>query len=220
VTTSLRKYALIAVLAVSGPLAAHGQSIFSNPITGPNPSASDPYTTGQTVDPHLTVSGIGRSSALDAISSSNQYSGANWDPSGDSLAYFTFTLTPASGYQLNLTSFVFSSTRSFDGPTSLYLRSSLDSFTDNIATVSSGTTINLTTGATYQNLTESIEFRLYGDSGTSSGGILRISDFTFNGSVVAAIPEPSSCAAIFGAATLAGATWYRRRSTKSSVTAA
>jgi len=50
-----------------------GQSIFTNPITGTNPNTSNPYTTGQIVDPNLTVSGIGRGTGINGNNANDRY---------------------------------------------------------------------------------------------------------------------------------------------------
>ena len=81
---------------------SQGQSIFSNPITGANPSGTNPYTTGQLVDPNLTVSGIGRGNGVNASTVVNAYAADNWNsPTLDANDYFEWVLTPASGYVIN-----------------------------------------------------------------------------------------------------------------------
>ena len=56
------------------------QSIFTNPINGTNPnypSLANPFTSGQTVDPNITVSGIGRLT-VNPDNLNNVYSAINW----------------------------------------------------------------------------------------------------------------------------------------------
>lgn len=222
-TTSLKKYAFAAFLATAAAITAHAQSIFSNTITGTRPNASNPYTTGQVVDPYLTVSGIGRSSVLNGNDTiANEYSAGNWTASFDETRYFTFTLTPAPGYELNLTSFVFNSSNNGMGPQQSSLRISVDGFANDLDNFTYlGGSIDLGS-SDYQHLTGPVEFRLYGYGGAGgSGSYFRVSDFTFNGTLVAsAVPEPSTYAVIFGSVALAGAIWYRRRPTKSPAVAA
>jgi hypothetical protein len=58
---------------------SYGQSIFTNPITGTNPNTSNPYTTGQTVNANITVSGIGRGTGITGQIASNEYSASGWE---------------------------------------------------------------------------------------------------------------------------------------------
>jgi trimeric autotransporter adhesin len=206
------KFIGIAVLAASSlapTLCA--QAIFTNPITATNPSASNPFTAGQTVDDHLNVSGIGRGSGITASSAADRYSASNWNSASlNATDYFTWTLTPVTGYQLNLSSFIYIGQASGTGPTSFALRSSVDGFSTNIGTPpAGGTTITLTSSA-FQGLTESVEFRLYGWNASSASGSFSVNDFTFNG-MLSAVPEPSTYAALAGLATLGAAIIRRRR---------
>lgn len=170
------------------PLAAlvQAQSIWTNPITDSNPSASNPFTAGQTVAANLSVSGIGRGPGLNGNAGSNRYNALPWSAALDANDYFYFTLTPNAGYKLNLTSFTYTGQASGTGPTQAAFRSSADSYGANIgsAGISSGT-ISLS-AATYQNLTGAITFRFYAWGGSNpSAGTFSINDFTFNGTVVA-----------------------------------
>lgn len=161
-----------------------GQSIFTNPITGTNPNTANPYTTGQTVDANLTVSGIGRGAGAFETNANDRYAANNWNTTSiDLTAYFEFTLTPAVGFQINFTDFVYTGQRSGTGPSSFAFRSSVDGYVSDIGTpTATGTTINLSGGA-YQGVTSAITFRIYGWNTTNSGGTFSINDFTFNGTV-------------------------------------
>src|SRR5699024_3711461 len=90
----------IALIAIGTELCA--QSIFSNTITGTSPGLSNPYTSGQTFDAHLTVSGIGRGSGLTGNGANDRYTAVNFTSSStiDLNDYFEFILTPASGYNI------------------------------------------------------------------------------------------------------------------------
>jgi hypothetical protein len=126
--------------------------------------------------------------------------------------YFTFTVTPASGYKVNLTDLDFSQlnfvTQNRAGD--FVLQSSVDNYSSNLATFSSasysGTLgTDATLGASFSNLTTATTFRLYiyeptitsggyeaaGISGQAAGtgGLLDL-----NGTVTSAVPEPSSLA--------------------------
>jgi hypothetical protein len=78
--------------------------------------------------------------------------------------------------------------RSLSGPQNLALRSSIDSYTTNIWTITGipeaeqTSTIPLTAAA-FQNLTTPITFRLYGWAATSGNGTFSVNSFTFNGAV-------------------------------------
>ena len=112
---------------------AHAASIFTNPITNSNPSASNPFNSGQTVDPNATASGIGRGAGLTANAGGDRYNAASWNlPSLDPTDYFTWTMTPNSGYELDFASFVYTGQRSNTGPNTFAFRSSVDGFTSNI----------------------------------------------------------------------------------------
>jgi hypothetical protein len=185
-------YILLVALSIANSLFA--QSIFDNPITGTNTSAANPYTAGQTVDPNITVTGIGRGPGTLAANSIDSYNANNWNNGGaiDLTDYFTFTLTPNAGKAINFVSFVFTLQRSNQGPVNIALRSSVDAFTANIGSpaTSTGSTLNTISlsGASYQNITTAIEFRIYGWNSTNNGGALSVNDFTFNGVTGTVLP--------------------------------
>ncbi len=185
---SLQLIVTILMMIVAGSVM--GQSIFTNPITGTNPNLSNPYTTGQVVASNMTAGGIGRGTGIAGVNTNDRYNANSWNTVGlDTAAYFNFTLTPSSGFKINLLSFVYTGQASGTGPSSFALRSSVDGFTANIGTpTAGGTTISLI-GSPYQNLTSEIEFRFYGWGASASGGTYSINDFTFNGTVVATAPE-------------------------------
>ncbi|NDI98744.1 T9SS sorting signal type C domain-containing protein [Flavobacterium sp. LaA7.5] len=169
-----------------------GQSIFTNSITDSNPSASNPYTSGQVVNANITASGIGRGSGIGANAGSGRYNANSWNTSSlDATAYFQFTITPNAGYKINFVSFVYTGQASGTGPSSFAVRSSLDGYTANIGSPSaSGTTISLSAAA-YQNITTAITFRFYGWGASGASGTYSINDFTFNGTVVPAASAPA-----------------------------
>jgi hypothetical protein len=168
------------------------QPIFSNPITGTNPSTANPYTLGQVVDPNLTASGVGRGAGAVAATANDRYSANSWNTTAlDPTAYFEFTLTPAAGYEMDLVSLVYTSQASGTGATAFALRSSLDAYAANItAPAVAGGTQSLA-GASFQNLTAAITFRIFAWGASASTGTYSVNDFTFNG-VVSLIPFPIS----------------------------
>jgi len=158
-------------------------NLWSNPITGTNPGLTNPYTTGDVVTGNLTVSGIGIGTGISGNAGNNRYNATNWNTSAlDANDYFSFTLTPSAGFQINFSDFLYTGQASGTGPTSIAIRSSADSYTANIGTPTiAGTTISLSAAA-YQNVNSSITFRVYAWGG--SGGTFSINDFQFNGNVI------------------------------------
>ncbi len=77
--------------------------IFTNPINGTNPNASNPFTSGQTVDPNITVSGIGRGAGITGTNATDRYNANSWNTASiDLTAYFEFTYcTPNVGYEID-----------------------------------------------------------------------------------------------------------------------
>jgi hypothetical protein len=187
---------VMAILTVIGGLGTSNTTwatvIFNNPITATDPSTANPYTAGQTFDANIIVSGIGRGAGITASSAQNRYSASSWNTTSiDTTAYFTFTLTPNSGYVINFTDFIYTGQASGAGPTSFTFRSSVDGFSADIGSPTAiGTTIDLS-GAAYQGVSSAIEFRLYGWNASAGTGTFSVNDFTFDGSVVSAVPEPA-----------------------------
>ena len=175
-----------------------GQAIFTNPITGTNPNTANPYTTNQTIDINITVSGIGRGTGIADVNANDRYNANGWNSATlDVNDYFEFTLTPNLGYQINLVSFVYTGQASGTGATAVAFRSSLDSYTSDIGTANvTGTTISLAS-ASYQNITSSITFRIYGWGASAAGGTFSINDFIFNGTVTSACTSPLTQATSF-----------------------
>jgi hypothetical protein len=168
---------------------AFSQSIFDNPITGVNPNTANPYSTGQNVNPNITVSGIGRGSGVTGANADNRYNASGWNSAAlDANDYYEFTLTPNSGQAISFISLVFTLQSSATGPqnSNLALRSSVDGFTTTIATpTTAGTpgasnTIDLS-APQFQNISAAITFRIYAWAASGAGGTFSVNDFTFNG---------------------------------------
>jgi hypothetical protein len=214
VMKTIAKIGIIAASLVVSSTFSFAADIFSNTISGTSPGSSNPYTTGQSVASGLTVSGIGRGTGVTANTANDRYTGASWNTvSLDATAYFTFTLTPDVGNEIDFTNFVYTGQASGTGPTSFSFRSSVDSFATNISTpIVTGSTIVLTAPA-FQNVTTPIEFRFYAWGASGSTGTFSINDFTFNGTVaLASIPEPSAFALVGGLAVVGFVASRRRRS--------
>lgn len=142
---------------------------------------TSPFTSGQTVNMHITVSGISRGPGIGGNSGNDRYNANGWNSGSlNTDDYFEFTLTPNSPYNIDFTSFVYTGQRSGTGPVSFAFRSSRDGFSTNIgAATATGATISLTS-ANYQNITSAITFRLYAWGASSSAGTFSVNDFTFN----------------------------------------
>lgn len=159
-----------------------GQSIWDNPITAADPSLTNPFTAGQTVNANITVSGISRGTGIAASSALNRFSASGWNSGAfNANDYFEFTLTPNVGCEIDFASFVYTGQASGTGPVSFAFRSSVDGFVANIgAPLAAGSTIILSAAA-YQNITTPITFRIYGWGASAGTGTWSINDFIFNG---------------------------------------
>ncbi|HLP64529.1 hypothetical protein, partial [Flavobacterium sp.] len=165
-------------------------SIFANPITGTNPNTSNPYTTGQTFNSNITVSGIGRGAGISGNNATNRYNTTGWVNTSASLVsdeYFEFILTPNLGYAINFNDFAFTNQRSASGPSTFDVRSNLDNFGSSLgvySNVGDNTPITETlslTSTSFDEVASSITFRIYGYNAT--GGTGSINDFVFTGNV-------------------------------------
>ncbi len=164
-------------------------SIFANPITGTNPGSVNPYTTGQSFNSNITVTGIGAGTGVTNSSANDRFTFSGWNSVAlDANDYFTFTLTPNAGYAINFENLAYTSQASGTGPATFAFRSSLDSFGANItAPTNVGGTQSLT-ATTYDNITSAITFRIYGWGASAAAGTYSINDFIFNGNVVCIQP--------------------------------
>lgn len=173
-----------------------------------NVTAGD-FTAGSGIS---TLSGIS-SSGNNAYARSNGTTGTTVGFSFASANddYFSFLVTPDSGYEMDLTSLTFdygySSTSNSGGQLRAYVTTSDDShatfesFFTNTATVTGSTvfdtaaTVDLS-GAEFQDITSPLELRIYlSDEYNLNDVIHRIDNVSLNGSVSAvAVPEPSSMA--------------------------
>lgn len=137
---------------------------------------------------HNTVSVANFSAAIPTkvFNSAGEYYGEDGWPTGaiNTSAYIEFSISPNTGYQLDLSSISLRIRRSNtgtpqgSGPTSWSLRSSLDGFAANINSNSLVHTYNNYTvplGSSFLNVYTTITFRLYGYNTTiASGGLSRV----------------------------------------------
>ena len=188
-TFTLRNLLLILILGLSAGISV-GQSVFANSITGTNPNTSNPYIIGQTNDPNITVSGIGRGTGISGTNANDRYNAMAWNNAVfDANDYFEFILSPNSGAKIDFISFVYTGQASGTGPATFVFRASVDGFTANIGTLAAtGATISLS-APTYQGITSAITFRMYGWGATAMAGTFSINDFIFNGVVSPITPK-------------------------------
>jgi PEP-CTERM motif len=177
---------------------------------------------------HFTVSDltvVNSSLSINSTSPSGGYTGASGSNNAAVSAvsgpfdvanstYYTFTLTPNSGFAINAISFSFGSRSTSSGPVFLSLRSSVDGYASDLdsAVASNDSSWNLysfsfnTTGG----VDTPVTFRLYGSDGSSTASNWRIDDF--NLTTQAVVPEPAAWAdLLMGASLLGGAYPFRRR---------
>ncbi|WP_347923487.1 T9SS type A sorting domain-containing protein [Pontimicrobium sp. SW4] len=181
------KYKITFILLFLVSSFSYGQSIFTNNIDGVGgnqPNNFNPFTNGQVIDPNITVSGIGRGTGLTGTNTNNRYNASSWNTATlDANSYFEFTLNPNAGYEIDFISFEYTGQTSATGPTNLAIRSSVDGYISDIGVPAfTGSAIDLS-NATYQNITTTITYRVYGWGASSVNGTFSINDFTFNGSV-------------------------------------
>jgi hypothetical protein len=120
-----------------------------------------------------SASAISRASTITAVAGKGSINGSDWGTaaSADSTRYFTFTITPAAGCTLTLTSVALDVKASSTGPTSGDVATSADSFGTHSAAftgTSKGSTALTATD------TGAIEIRVYGYGAKASGGTFRV----------------------------------------------
>jgi hypothetical protein len=189
VKRSLLQFAMILAM-LFGVSNTFGQavSIWTNPITGTNPGQSNPWTTGDVKNTNIAVSGIGRGAGLGGRNNNTLYNTRDFATTTLNLSnndYFKWTLTPAAGYHINFSSFVYTGTIE-GGSASWSFRSNAasDAFATNIPTAATAGAIISLTGSNYQNITAATEFRLYGYSFSTGNNDYGVSQFTYNGAVL------------------------------------
>jgi hypothetical protein len=185
-----QKFYLVAfVMLMAAP--AFGQVLFSNAIDGvihpAFPALVNPYTSGQIVDPNITVSGIGIGSGVAGTNVSNTYQATGWNSvTKDTDDYFEWTITPDSGRKIDFTSLVVNLSRSA-GVVQLQWSSNVSGTQSDIGgpiafnSNTSNVTLDLSS-PTFQNRTTAITVRLYAYGATGPLVTLGVNSFVFNGS--------------------------------------
>ena len=210
---------VVVLLAFSGtvaPSALQAATTFTGSYTFGTGGNVSSFAYNGTAIPNVTVGNLLKVGVTSSSSSSN-FRASNWaldpvtigdlDGSIDSSKYYEFSLTAASGYTLDMTSFTFGVGRSGTGTRSFQWRSSLDNYAtafSNYTTLASGLSntsgalsyiADATTAQTGNVLNLSsltglsgVTFRFYGYNSESTGGTGGLDGpFTFAGALNAPV---------------------------------
>jgi hypothetical protein len=170
-------------------------TIVRNPITGTNPSTSNPYSAGQIVNTNVTSTGIGRGTGVSSGTANDRYNTSGWDSASlNANDFFQFVITPNANFRIDFNSLNITLQRSNTNIVGFALRSSIDNYTTTIgsATVTgtTATTSNISlTGASFQDVSSAITFRLYAWGGAAAN-TLSVNDYAFYGAVEAIPTAP------------------------------
>ncbi|WP_431136449.1 T9SS type A sorting domain-containing protein [Psychroserpens mesophilus] len=153
---------------------------------------------------NISNSTISRGSGLTAANNGNRFNATGWTDSPDIETavtdndYMEFTVTPDSGFDLNISSLEVNIQRSGTGPREVILRSSLDGFVQNLGGSQSLDDTSASQIITFtfnqNNISTPITYRFYmrAESDGGSGGFEGTgNDITVNGSVVATSNDTS-----------------------------
>ena len=166
---------------------------------------------------HLHAGLLTRGSGLTPTASADTFSSSGFTLAGapDANDYYAFTLAPDDGYQMSLSGLELDERRSSTGIRQWSVRSSLDGFGADLGLFTvpddTATRVNQATslGFAFQELASPVEFRIYGFGAEGASGTWRIDNLEMMGSV-SPIPEPGTCALMFGFGLVVFA-WGRRR---------
>lgn len=121
----------------------------------------------------VTAGAVSRSAGLTVASGVGSINSSNWPTTAtrDTTKYYTFSITPPSGCQLDLSSLSIDAKSSSTGPTMAVVATSDDAYsqTSTVSTTAPSTPALHVSGAT-----TAIQLRVYGFGASSTGGTLRI----------------------------------------------
>lgn len=145
------------------------------------------------------VSDMTRGSGLTASEATGAFGASRWTTATtrDANDYFSFTITPQSGYALTLTHVELDERRSLTGIREWAIYSSLDNFTTALGTflVSDDENWRSDQGvdldSPFQSLTSALEFRFYGYNAEGTLGTWRIDNVELYGGI-SPVPEPAA----------------------------
>ncbi len=214
---------LLACLATVFSAPAHSAILVAYDFNGGNgsPTSADPGVTTDPIIPHGSINHVNRpviypNSGTNgwAAAPTSEIIGTSGVPGTEATAYsgndyFSFKVTPASGFALSLTQLKFSTAFHSSGTFNLtgwyFVRSSRDGFAANIGSVYSELHVNSTnpaftervldlSGAAYQGIASDVTFRIYlYDNSNSETRWMAIDDVILEGTA-SPIPEPSGLA--------------------------
>ena len=180
------------VVSLSVTPAVLTDELWSNPITGASSTILSPYTNGQNVASNLSVSGLILEGAS-KTAANDRFNSNQWSESFDSSLYFSWTLTPNSGYEMSVGELNVDLQSSKSGPDSIIVRTSMDNFTSNIFTSShpqSANSESYVIPINYNNSEDPLEIRLYALGVNNPGGTFSVNDFQITGVVSTACVPP------------------------------
>ena len=221
---ALTLFGLATALIVSAAQAQTLTNLALYNLSGLNGTNADVAvaSTAQDVSATSIVRGAGLTSTT---TGTNSFAASGWATAAavDTNDWFGFTITPSSGFSLSLSNFYFAERRSGTGIRNWELRLSLDDF----STFTSITNVTVpddtatrqqvvSLGAGFDNVTNTVGFRLYGYAAEAGTGTWRIENNSTLGNLgidgtVAVVPEPSTYAMLALAAAGLGAHVMRRR---------
>ncbi len=149
---------------------------------------------------NAAASDMSRGSGVSPSNAANTFSSNGWSTGAlDVNDYYEFTATPNAGFELDLTSLVFSERRSGTGIRTFEIRSSLDGYSTTIGApigvpdnTSTRTQTIILPSPTFENLTSAITFRIYGYNAEGATGTWRIDNVNLNGAVVLGTPPSTN----------------------------
>ncbi len=164
--------------------AAHGYSGTLATFDLSSQSGSETTAPATSSATGVTASALSRAAALTATSGSGSINSSNWPTaaSADATRYYSFSVTPASGCALSLSTLAIGTHASSTGPANGDVATSGDAFGTHFGTFSGTATTNVSFSAVGGS--SAIEIRVYGYGASSTAGTWRIENtMTLSGSI-------------------------------------
>ncbi|MCF8464753.1 MAG: lamin tail domain-containing protein [Flavobacteriales bacterium] len=198
----MKKHLLLSLTALllvfASPLVSDNSAYAQIVLYSFTGSAGDEVTLPPDAQPtNATASDISRGSGVSGSTSGGTFSSSGWSTGALlTVDYYEITLTPSSGFALNLTSLVFDERRSGTGIRDWEVRSSLDSYGaslggGNVPDNTSTRTQTVTLGASFTGLASAVTFRIYGYNAEAAGGTWRVDNVNINGTITATSSTPT-----------------------------
>ena len=198
----------------SGAPTTNSANITASNFTGGQPGSTSASSQFAITTTSASTGYTGASGTFSAVIGAKS---GSLDPSTST--FFSFTLTPGSGFAIDATAFQLGARSTGSGPTLLSLRTSLDSFGSDAATFvqSADSTWRLLGPSSFSIIgavDQAITFRIYGSGGTSTAANFRVDDVNLSVTATgAAVPEPTTFAIVLaGTGLLVGIQRFRRKS--------